>query len=233
MYKTLNILFQCNHLITNTEHFTEELEFVCQGSEESKFTDKNVSDIISILVNGRPVTAYRMKGKNTIEWLNDFNRPIVGDDVKIAFSHSLTKHIQFESEQCPRCNGKGWYVALFGRNFSTASATGASKLVQDYVKILLTGNVMSYGTRIKDIIGRVDEPNLIISDISEAIIDAEDQCKKFQLDAASTGAEIPDSEKLRKVEIAEISHIPEETSYYVDVILTNMSNEKTNIVLKL
>lgn len=173
-------------------------------------------------------------GQNAIKW--DQSSPWVTDAGKTLVATLETKcsiNRRYDEYFCPRCSGNGWYVSTTAdASRAVEHVTGSDKMVQDFLKILLT-DIRYYkpGTAFITLKGFVKRDKKIEDLIVLYIKDAEMQLRQLQYNMSIAGSEISKYEELKTVIIESIDATSSQDRIYVEIRLVNMASEYTTIGL--
>jgi len=227
MSKTIKIIYPCSHIeiaeqkiyTTKTliRSFDKDYDIIESGAIIYGISSVYQGDVIYL-----QGYHYVLFAQNRIQWVGDV-KPLAGSVYTVGYEIiSITNH-NYLQENCPRCRGNGWYVnALEELSYRFNKTTGLEKLSQDYTKILLSKKSEGVGTILRDMPGReIRNEEQGKDSIASAVRDAEEQCKLFQLELVSSGASLPEEEKLDRIEIEEILYEEQSQSFYVDIIIVN------------
>lgn len=227
------IVHICDHIIETHEAKCTTLKVVRgSGSEVDRFPPgASVKKIFSV---------YRVDNAETLE--NTFYQPIIeyslinnsvkwgsgtGPDTGTEYCVDVylvqSRIEEYISEDCPRCNGNGWYADLMAQSEKNIDRlAGISKIVQDFIKILFTyrEDGGTYGTKLLDLIGQeVTDENQLTSEVASMIVNAGNKYKELQSSSIVDGNNLDDDEILDKVIIGDISFDPANGGVYVLVRL--------------
>jgi hypothetical protein len=163
-------------------------------------------------------------GGNKIKWLNQSSKfPTGGKKYKLIFDSSHVEMRNYGEDTCPRCNGNGWFVSTTpGDSKELINAKGVDKMVQDYLKILLTDSrYSSPGTAFLSLKGMVKPREILSSLIEMYIREAESLLKSQQYELSVLGSEVPSSETLKAVIIKYIDITSSQDRIYIEIDLIN------------
>ena len=229
----------CDHLIVR-----DETEIIASEHEKSStdidviIQDGDISEFHSLYETLEDETFayyyegidFNPEGTKSIKWISA-NRPsstFIAEYTRSKFSYN-----QYTLDDCPRCAMSGWFVSIFNsKNTKVRKVKEYNKLVQDFIKILLTYKTGSYGTVLKDIQGQdiSDEVNLT-SEIINIVFDAESQYKRIQSEESENRTPPLDSERLRSATVSETEYDRENGGIFVSIILTSESDETSQLNL--
>lgn len=128
--------------------------------------------------NPLPTTFYRSFLHNRIKWNVEPPLTYVAE-VVVQFSNKRTS--EYPLSECPRCQGKGWFVDILNEKGKFQLDVGVMKVAQRVVKDLLTelqSSVLNlqYGTLIKQSISGVSkDDDAIFDDIRLILSEVEDR----------------------------------------------------------
>lgn len=243
------ILYPCNHVIDELDIRVVRTDVIKTSSPDGDVvcdTNNVIRDVNSISQYDGTANNWTFYHEgidfqkvipNMIKWISS-NTPAVGSTYTIEYERINRQLIEYEQEQCPRCMSNGWYISIIDNNQSTIKkTTGINKLVQDFMKILLTDKDLSadsYGSKIMSYIGKeVVNPNDFALNISSAVLECEIQYKKIQADLLAKGFIIDNSELLKTVIVTDCEYDEDFKSVFLTVILVNQDSKKAEIDLKL
>lgn len=214
MLKTPKVVYSCNHLIDiiqNTPVIGEKIkgssdyDIICDNG-----TIHSVQNVYTFDLNDDPI--FYIEGidfvvfeYNQFQWMSS-NRPALNQHFFIEFVNLVRNVKEYTLEICPRCGGNAWYVGLFENNGSIVrKMTGINKLVQDFVKILLTYKADGYGSTLLDVPGmNISNEGTLTSAVLTNIYECEDKYKQIQLSDISSGSQLSNEEKLKNIILNEI-----------------------------
>lgn len=241
MSLTLKVAHICNHSVLTTTEKKDTVTFIKSDSSTDIFSDTTISEVDYIIDDNDfllfPKQHFNIVGSNKIEWVMDENeRPISGSPLTMIFYSTKTVSKSYDSADCVRCGGNGWYTSTASASdVSIDLATGIDKLLQDFLKILLTDSrhyVM--GTSLKAIIGEITRTDTDIKTaIVRAVREAETLLKRIQYEMLLEQKEVPSEELLKSVIIDEIEQMDPGEGYYVLLSLVNESSYALSIGLNL
>jgi hypothetical protein len=169
----------------------------------------------------------------SITWITPSSVPSPGEIYTIEYLKTKLNSTQFEPEDCPRCAATGWYVGLFEENGTVAKKiTGITKLVQGYIKILLTTKAGNYGSTLKDISGtEVYDSQALSSMIVATVLECETNFRALQLTDINAGVLMSNAEKLKSATVSSVEFDSSVGAVYLSIIL--LSEDNTQSVLNL
>jgi hypothetical protein len=170
----------------------------------------------------------------SIIWISS-NKPSAGDTFFIEYEKSLLTITQYDAEDCSRCAGMGWYVGLFEDNGTlTKKISGISKLVQDFIKILLTEKSYDYGSKLCDIPGaEINNEDTLSAQVISIVLDCEARFKQLQLTDINAGTMLDDSEKLNSASVTSVEFDRDAGAIFLSVVLLSESGANAQINLML
>ncbi len=236
---TTKILHICDHNIIQNI-FDNNKEVTITRSDKYDFDVVDSEGIIykiNKIVQGENIFIkdidYEIFTHNRIRWIGII-KPKPLTQYKVYYDTISRTTRRFDPYDCPRCQGNGWYVSMLDNNPDNfLKANGAMKLVQDYVKLLLTIKNNNLGTNLLTLTtGEMYDPQLIANEIAISIRDAEEQHKLLQLQMLETDTPLSDDERLYKVEIVSIDFDEANTGFIVELKLYNYNGDFSNINLK-
>lgn len=153
----------------------------------------------------------------------------------VKYKYLKTDKKTYSIEECPRCRAQGWYGDVMNANKRDMEKTFGIKGVSQYfMKLLLTSkgtnrHDLSYGTRLKSLVGTNMNLEEMIEEIPVAVKDAENQVKNYQ---AESEIDLADDEILDKVVIGSIER-DDANQIYVSMSLVSLSGHESNIAFNL
>lgn len=155
---------------------------------------------------------------NIIEWVSGDDKPSPGSPYKVQAAYIETGIQKFDSNNCERCFGNGWYASLFHDGETAYESTGRGKLVQDFIKVIFSEQVGSEGDvfDLNSALG-VQKEHSVSDNIRRTINNAEQQIKRMQEENLANGVSMSPGEKLKMIKINRIAFVREEQTYYVSV----------------
>lgn len=230
---TLKVVHTCSHIVPTTTNTKESITFLKSSSSIDIFKDATIGRIEYIKHNGKlyfPNQHFKLSGVNQIYWAVS-NRPAEGETLVMNFYSEKTLSQSYESENCPRCLGNGWYVSVASSDLAIELATGLDKLIQDFLKILLTDSrYYVSGTSLASVVGEIIRSDTdVASMISTAIREAETKLKRIQYEMLLDSKEVSDSELLRSVTIDEVTRLDSNDGYYIMLTLINEESYAVSI----
>lgn len=234
MSTTLKVVHVCTHAVPTTTNTKESITFFKSNSNIDIFKDATIDRIEYIKHNGLlyfPNQHFKLSGTNQIRWTRP-DRPEEGEVLTINFYSKKVINQSYEAENCARCSGNGWYVAAASSSdLAIEIATGIDKLLQDYLKILLTDSrYYVSGTSLRSVVGEVVRSDTdVASMISTAIREAETKLKRIQYEMLLDSKEVSDEELLRSVTIDEVTRFDSNDGYYVMLTLINENSYAVSI----
>jgi hypothetical protein len=244
LVESLTIVHQCDHVIdSTTRKATTILASRATGQDYDIVCGPGtyLADIYNVY------TENQSTGERTYYFENaDFDR-FTNDKLKWRVSDTSAKVpsdgetymidcitvkreiIQYPQDSCPRCNGNAWYVDLSnGRSMS--KVTSMDKIVQDFMKLLLTdsednpGLDSMIGAEIKDAGGDIDEMVSFIKSCESRYMANQTEI--------SRDVELQSDEILDKVVISDIEYDSGDNSYYIAIMLMSAAGQIYEVNLK-
>lgn len=238
------IVHVCNHVIETHENKLETIELVrgnLNSIDELPFgiVLQKIYSVYTI-INSENLdyhfyyknTDYKVNGTSAIEWISN-NKPTSGATYYMECYYILPDISEYEQEDCPRCLGNGWYVDLMPQSETSINElTGASKIVQDFIKIVFTYRFEgeSYGTTIVDYVGQTNtDPEQTCSEIASLLSLAGEKYKELQMTSVLDGNLLSDDEILEQMTIESIEYDEEDNGIYAIVSLYSRSGIQTQV----
>lgn len=173
---------------------------------------------------------------NQIIWLSA-NAPAVGSPYTVTATYVLQTSTRLAQEDCPRCQGRGWYMDLINQDAGTAEwAAGTDLATQNFIRffLMVKGSYSSQptaGTNAQALISQApsslaQQQNAIIA----AIKDAEQQTKVY---LATYPQRLPPEQQLQQVEILSASYDAQESAWSVSVRLRMATGQAVQVGLAL
>lgn len=239
MSKTLKIVHICNHIIKQSSEINLDAVVTRSSDKDYDVIDSinTVSRIASVHNNTviyGPNLDYSIFTHNKIKWVG-LHYPNPGDTYTVNYDIININNILYDQSSCPRCNGDGWYTGIIDDDTSMLyGVIGIEKLVQDFMKILLTSKSVGTGTDLISLAGREMHSENEMSNIIVTIIrDAEAQYKSTQLQMVSAGTPLPDDEKLYMVDIADIEFNGADFGFVLSLGIINFTSNNASINIKI
>lgn len=250
MSNTIKVIHACNHVVPEVDRSIVTTEFLKSDTQYDTVCDDTLEclgDVEIIYAAGQEASyrryyaerAFERFGQNKIRWMvapdiPGYEGPAPGTLVKISVN--VKKHVNrsYDGFSCPRCNGNAWYVSLSDDSKTATFITGSDKMVQDFLKILLT-DVRYYtpGTAFLTLKGTVKREEKTRALIEMYVKDAETQLKQLQYALSIDGSEIDAFEELKTVIIDTIDMDSSPDSIYIELYLVNLATEYTSINLEI
>jgi len=239
MFKSPKIVHVCDHVVreiindTMIEDYTKsdsDIDLICEEGIISRVNSVYSEDVDGNITIYYKHINYNIYEKVNIKWIS--NAPLAGEIFTVNYTNTLRKTKQYQPEECPKCAGFGWYVSLFNdNNTSVENVTGSEKLIQGFLKVLLTKRINDYGSTLNNIIGNeISNRPIIETNIIEAVADCEVQYKKFQLTNINE-SNLASSEKLKSATVSSIDFDIEENAIYISVVLQNEQGSRSQLNL--
>ena len=245
MLNTPKIVYSCDHNIVELkQNVLSEEHIKSPWDYDVICTDCTVTNVIALyqILTDLTVDYYETINftKNadgmSIDWITGASRPLSGEVFTIEYLSSFISNVQYEAEDCPRCAGTGWYVGIFEERATVAKkATELTKLVQGFIKILLTTKTSTsngYGSTLKDISGtEVYDSTSLSSSIVTTVLECETNFKLLQTTDINAGTLMADSEKLKSATVNSVEFDSTVGAVYVSITL--LSEDSTQATLNL
>lgn len=172
--------------------------------------------------------------QDIIEWTSKDGVPAYNENYVVCAAYVYISSSKYSVNDCPRCNGNGWYVSLTDSDGQMGFVEGAQKLVQDFVKIINTESDGTYGSTLKDVLGiNVYSEVDINNSISSSIASCQEYLISKQNIELQNGADLSDDELLDRIEIRQIYFIKEESTYVVSLVIYNKSGKAIRFNFKI
>lgn len=233
----MNVIQICDHMIVEKENVTMQKTITVSGTSFDKITDEEIAFVQYIRAGDSTFFEdmhFMVSRKQYIEWICDPSwRPATSSQMDVYYEEAVSEIKSYTIDTCPRCGGSGWYAAAAGASVKELSvSTNEDKLIQDFIKILLTDfSKYAPGTSLTSLIGsssRSEEE--VMTMVRNAVKEAENQVRKNQYDLSVQGAELSDKEKLRQTNIEEI--YVEGDAVYLFVTLISHSGFEASVGLR-
>lgn len=207
---SLKVLHDCSHTIITTHEQERYKIITASGSDIDRIMSEHpVKKLLGVVQSGIDYTInvdVIKVGRDAIRWLS-FNRPDQGENVTVFFVEQTSTTTAYSLQECPRCNGRGWYVSVKNENEEMEKVSGLESLTQEYIKLLLTymGENrldLTYGSELL----MLPSENLIRSeDVVDRvrIILKESELKLREIQTSKLRL-IPEDEQLKKIEIKDV-----------------------------
>ena len=244
LVESLAIVHICNHVIDYTrniptankvlrvqfDHSYVPFDVVCSDGEY-------LADIYNVYTEDERGITYYYENIDFTRYTNDkitwktpsatVKNPTPGQTYIVDAINVKREIIKYSQEDCPRCNGNGWYVDLTNGN-SMVKATGPDKIIQDFTKLMLTQK--EDGKDLFSMVGKeTNSSNGNVEDIVAFIKSCEEAYLSNQFQMSSTlGAR----ETLSRVVISSVEYDRSDLAYYISITLLLASGENADINLK-
>ena len=207
---SLKVLHDCSHTIITTHEQERYKIITASGSDIDRIMSEHpVKKLLGVVQGSIDYTInvdVIKVGRDAIRWLS-FNRPGQGENVTVFFVEQTSTTTAYSLQECPRCNGRGWYVSVKNENEEMEKVSGLESLTQEYIKLLLTymGENrldLTYGSELL----MLPSENLIRSeDVVDRvrIILKESELKLREIQTSKLRL-IPEDEQLKKIEIKDV-----------------------------
>lgn len=241
------VVYLCDHSITSLTNEVANESYIKQSGDTDLITETDgaISSVYSVysqdpadsdlFIYYYEGTNFSINSENTgITWIST-NRPSSGDLFFIEYTKTLMTIAQYSAEDCPRCAGMGWYVGIFEVNGAlTKKISGISKLVQEFIKILLTKKTADYGSKLIDIPGsEINNESSLSAQIVSIVLDCEAKFKQLQLTDPNAGTMLDPSEKLNSATVTSVEFDREVGGIYLSIVLLSESGANAQINLML
>ena len=214
--ESCKIIFTCNHEFRSIVSEAISLSIIRNtGSNIDKIIDysaiTDITDVYGFDSNNVKLFIknidYQLLNHNSIEWISDF-KPADGTIyvVEYVISHRIAQ--SYDIEECPRCDGNGWYAGILPKNQSV-TVSNLNKTVQDFIKILFTDKQADtgYGSNFSQLLGKpIASVEDIVTEITAVINDCVVQLQNNQASAMSSGIVLSDSERLLTVDLIDYDY---------------------------
>ncbi|MDF2841752.1 MAG: hypothetical protein K0R00_178 [Herbinix sp.] len=175
---------------------------------------------------------YNVINSKYIRWTGT-NKPVPGTTYCVECYYIQPDIAEYESDDCPRCLGNGWYVDLMPQSETNITTiTGSNKIVQDFIKMIFTYQVegSSYGTKISDYAGKaVYDINQTCSEVASIFYVAANYYKELQMSSILDGNQLTDDEILESIIINSIEYDEGTGSIYAEVSLRSRSGLESEV----
>jgi len=207
---SLKVLHDCSHTIITTHEQERYKIITASGSDIDRIMSEHpVKKLLGVVQGSIDYTInvdVIKVGRDAIRWLSS-NRPDQGENVTVFFAEQTSTTTAYSLQECPRCNGRGWYVSVKNENEEMEKVSGLESLTQEYIKLLLTymGENrldLTYGSELL----MLPSENLIRSeDVVDRvrIILKESELKLREIQTSKLRL-IPEDEQLKKIEIKDV-----------------------------
>lgn len=256
MTQAPKIIHSCNHLIISNTRKYGDIQMIRSA---------NIYDIIPKNIKINRIDSIRLSddkiykrgyhysqsiSKDIIEWMNLSEVPRTGEAYTISAAYVYTSSNKYTIDDCPRCNGNGWYSSITDSQGQMSFVSGAQKLVQEFIKLINTessdttnsdngssdessdGN--DYGTDIRKVLGENVYSEVDINNkISASISRCEEYLKRKQNDELANGVQLEDSEILDHIEVKQIYFVRDQCAYVVSIILYNREQKAMRFNFKI
>lgn len=236
MSNTLKVVNICSHILKEPTLNTTDIIVTKGPSLVDIIPGVSMHDVEIIVVEDGSArlknSHFSLIGKNMIAWSNTVMTPSEGDvyTIKAVIKNMNVRNMG--SEECSVCGGNGWYASATEITESKIDVSSdVEKMVQDYLKILLTDiRYNKFGTKFKELssAAMTDESALKLK-VSLAIADAETQVKRQQYGLEMSGSIVSDDERLVSADLISVDIDNETKTMYVLVNLTTTSNINVEI----
>jgi hypothetical protein len=156
---------------------------------------------------------------------NDLSKGLVVDNED---ENKRVTLIAQKDRVCPRCNGTGWYIGLFEKDFHRAKFT--NRLIQEFLKFLYT-TPSSDGLYLLNVIGSNNiESKEWVKSIIESVVQ---NCVKRYMDmtteAESNGKTIPDSERLYSAGVSDVDITEDNTGITAKITILTYAGQTLSV----
>jgi hypothetical protein len=229
----IKVIHTCTHTVT--EYFTREQnkEVVRSLTDidivPSEYPIKEITGLVHGETDYVPDADFQKVGRNMLRW-TALNKPETGDRYTVFYTEQASFNRVFDIGECPKCNGRGWYVGLMNdETGKIEKVNGIERLIQDYLKILLTCigenrlNVL-YGSELL----KLPSNNLTYSTEVENRIriilkECESNLRKIQSENLQN---LPEDEILQRVDINDISYVHKLRKYVISIRVISQSMDE-------
>ncbi len=235
MSKTIKILHSCDHIIREKD-ITKTSKTITRADDKDFdiISSNHVVKSINKVSQGSSFfvidSDFELFTNNKIRWIGVF-KPDAGTSYDVDYEIITNKTVQYDQNSCPRCHGNGWYVGLLNHDDNKLyKSTGLEKMIQDFVKILMTKKKNGLGTNIPNMPGKeINNVDISRSEVIANIRDAEQQYKSLQSKLVSGGSPLPDNEKLYKIEIKNVEFDDISFGFIVELIIHNYEEDRAEV----
>jgi hypothetical protein len=244
MLKAARIINNCNHIVDEvsvevkldsvTRDSSQEYDILCPD-----YTIVYIGSVYQILDEGGFKIYYEnidfvKYTTNKIKWIS-INQPQHASTYYVEYERSKHQIKEYAQEDCPKCMGNGWHVRLTDDNdIKIGTVTGFEKLVQDFIKLLLTEKLDGYGSTMHQMLGQeiysLDE---FTRSIVNMVYECEMQYKAIQAELFNSGVELDSSERLSSVITTDCEYDSDFSSFFLSIIIVNESNSHAEVSLLL
>jgi hypothetical protein len=244
MLKAVKIINTCNHIVDEINNEIKLDNITRNGSQEfdmicPEYMIVYIDSVYQILNDGSFKIYYQdidfiKYTTNKIKWISA-NLPQTGSTYYIEYQRSKREIKQYPQEDCPKCLGNGWHVRLTDDNdIKINTVTGFDKLVQDFIKILLTEKIDGYGSSMQDMLGQeIHDVNEFTRSIVNMVFQCETQYKAIQAELFNSGVQLDPLEKLNSVITTDCEYDSDFSSFFLSIIIVNESNKRAEVSLVL
>jgi len=245
MTKDLRLIRVCDHITVFTYEIISPSTLVTRSaiSNIDYISNDNIKRIVSvsyidencdIIIYINDVD-YILYSADKIKWISE-HKPSDNLQYMVSYIYDNNTTTEHELEDCPKCNGVGWYAKSISEVTNNLDNTdGIYKLVQDVIKILLTDKDSNgYGTNLSDVLGQdITNQGEIIRQVSDEITYAQNQYINYQRELESKGVALSLSERLRNIVIRNTSIDLENLSISIDVVISNYEDNNAQVSINL
>lgn len=231
MSNTLKVVHICSHVIKDNAVSTVDIGAYRGPSLVDTIPGIAMKKIESIKVaDGSlrfPGIHFRLIGTSSVAWVDSPIIPPEGDHYMISAAIETHGVRSMGQEECLICGGNGWYASATELTEKRIDySTSVEKMVQDFIKILLTDiRYASYGTSFKEVsMSAMTDHDAMKIMVSNAIKDAESQLKRKQYEMEMNGIDVDDDEKIVSANIVDIEMDDISKSLYVHIDILTQSN---------
>lgn len=237
MLNDFQIIYVCDHTVNQ---ITEEYKTDILNINTDNTLKVPVGSIVEIIyvyeiINNAIEYFYQdidfTFANNTLTWIG--NKPQNQYYVEYFLKTRIIK--TYDIDDCPLCNGNGWYVDLTDISAQRINkVSGMSKLVQDFIKLLLTETTDDgYGTDLIKLSGQeIYDWQITQQRIFDIIKEAENKYKQIQAMSIGAQYQLSDEELLSQVIVEDIIYDEEFSGFYVSLVLISVAGEGTRLNLK-
>ena len=240
MSQTLRLINLCDHSYPVPVSERRIYQITKSGTDYDKVTDLKIGDVNHITFGEYcyyPDIHFEIFAVNKIKWIcHPVYRPIAGSVFEIEFDEVNAQTQTVEPENCERCGGNGWFASFLSEEDASINLIdGSEKLVQDFIKILLTDSRKHLPGTILKSIPSTSAPSSseVLSKIEMAVMEAEESLKVIQRDMINIGTPLTQDEILSHVVVEDIDAGSGFGDFYLKVSLVSLGKSMYTVGLNL